>query len=55
MGSNSRNVIAIARVGRRSPGMTEGSREFCSELETVSLGVVIIPAFIISQWKSHRE
>jgi len=35
--------------------MTEGSHEFCSVLETVSAGGVIIPPFIVWQGKTHRE
>jgi len=54
MGRNSRRVMAIV-VRHRSTAVTEGSREFCSVLETVSAGVVIIPPFIISQGKAHRE
>jgi len=35
--------------------MTEGSREFCSVLKTVSPGGVVIPPFIVWQGKTHRE
>ena len=55
MGRNSRRIMAIVRVGRKSTGMTEGSREFCSVLETVSARRVIIPAFIVWQGKTDRE
>ena len=35
--------------------MTEGSREFCSVLETVSAEGVIVPPFIVWQGKTHWE
>ena len=35
--------------------MTERSREFCSVLETVSAGGVIILLFIMWQGKTHQE
>jgi len=55
MGKNSKRVMAIVRVGHKSTAMTEGSREFCSVLETVSAGGVIIPPFIVWQGKTHWE
>ena len=55
MGRNTTRTMAIVRAGGRSIAMTEGSREFCSILETVSAtGVVILP-FIVWQGKSHME
>jgi len=47
--------MAIVRVGHRSTAITEGSREFCSVLETVSAGGVIILPFTVWQGKTHRE
>jgi len=44
--------MTIVRVGHRSTAMTEGSREFCNVLETVSAGGVIIPPFIVWQEKT---
>ena len=35
--------------------MMEGSREFCSVLESVSAAGVVIPPFIVWQGKTHRE
>jgi len=55
MGENSRRVMAIVLVGSRGIAMTEGSREFCSVLETVSATGVIIPPFIVWQGKTHQE
>lgn len=46
MRRNSRRTMAIVRVGGKSTTMTEGPREFCSVLETVSAGGEIY---------SHRE
>ena len=47
MGRTSRRVMAIVRVRGKRTALTEGSREFCSVLETVSAGGVIIPPFIV--------
>jgi len=35
--------------------MADGSSKFCSVLETVSAGAVIIPLFIARQGKTHWE
>ena len=55
MGQNSIRTMAIVRAGGRSTAMTEGSREFCSVLETNSASGVVIPPFIVWQGKTHRE
>jgi len=49
--------MAIVHVGGQSTTkmMTEGSREFCSILETVSAAGAIISPFIIWQGKTHWE
>ena len=55
MGKHSKRIMAIVRVGGKSTAMTEGSREFCSVLETISAEGVVIPPFIVWQGKTHRE
>jgi len=57
MGRNGLRTMAIMHTGGRSTAkmMTEGSREFCSVLETVSATGGILPPFIIWQGKTHRE
>jgi len=59
MGSNSTATMAIVRVESRSIAkmITEGSREFCSVLESTSVCAagVIIPPFIVWQGRTHRE
>ena len=55
MGRNTTRTMAIVRAGGRSTAMTEGSREFCSVLETVSAAGVAIPPFIVWQGKTHRQ
>ena len=55
MGRNSTRTLAIVRAGGKSTTMTEGSREFCSILETVSAAGVVIPPFIVWQGKTHRQ
>ena len=55
MGRNSIRTLAIVRAGGKSTAMTEGSREFCSVLETVSATGVVIPPFIVWQGKTHRQ
>ena len=55
MGRNSKRTMAIVRSGGRATAMTEGSREFCSVLETVNAAGMVIPPFIVWQGKSHRE
>ena len=57
MGRNGSRTMAIVRAGGRSTAriMMEGSREFCSVLESVSAAGVVIPPFIVWQGKSHRE
>ena len=55
MGRNTTHTMAIVRAGGRSTAMTEGSREFCSILETVSAAGVAIPPFIVWQGKTHRQ
>jgi len=57
MGRNGSRTMAIVRVGGRSTAkmITEGSREFCSVLETVSAVGRVLPPFIIWQGKTHRE
>ena len=55
MGRNSTRTMAIVRSGGRATAITEGSREFCSVLETVNAAGIVIPPFIVWQGKSHRE
>ena len=55
MGRNTTRTMAIVRAGGTSTAMTEGSREFCSVLETVSAIGVAIPPFIVWQGKTHRQ
>ena len=55
MGRNTTRTMAIVRAGGRSNAMTEGSREFCSVLETVSAAGVAIPPFIVWQGKTHWQ
>jgi len=57
MGRNGSRTMATVRVGGRSTAkmMTEGSREFCSVLESVSAVGWVLPPFIIWQGKIHRE
>ena len=49
--------MAIVRAGGRITArmMTEGSREFCSVLESVSTTGIVIAPFIVWQGKTHRE
>ena len=47
--------MAIIRAGGRALAMTDGSREFCSVLETVSANGQVIPPFIVWQGKTHRQ
>jgi len=47
--------MAIVRVKGRSTAMTEGSREFCSVLESINAEGMVIPPFIVWQGKTHRE
>jgi len=57
MGRNGSRTMAIVHVGGHSTAkmMTEGSREFCSVLESIrNVGRVLLP-FIIWQGKTHRE
>ena len=55
MGRNTTRTMAIVRAGGKSMAMTEGSREFCSVLETVSATGVAIPPFIVWQGKTHQQ
>ena len=55
MGRNAIRTMAIICAGGKSTAMTEGSREFCSVLETVSATGVAIPPFIVLQGKTHRQ
>ena len=56
MGRNSSRTLAIVRAGSgRTTAITEGSREFCSVLETVSASGAVIPPFIVWQGRTHRE
>ena len=42
MGRNSTRTMAIVRAGGRATAITEGSREFCSVLETVNASGQVI-------------
>ena len=53
MGRNTTRTMAIVRAGGRSTAMTEGSREFCSVLETVNAAGVAIPPFIV--WQHQQK
>lgn len=55
MGKNSVRTMAIVRTASNATAMTEGSREFCSILETISASGVVLPPFIVWQGKTHRE
>lgn len=55
MGKNTTRTMAIVRAGSPATAMTEGSREFCSILETVSATGAVLPPFIVWQGKTHRE
>ena len=55
MGRNNVRTMAIVRAGGRAIAMTEGSREFCSVLETVNATGVVIPPFIVWQGRTHRQ
>ena len=55
MGRSNTRTMAIVRRGIRATALTEGSREFCSVLETISAMGVVLPPFIVWQGKSHRE
>jgi len=52
-------TIAIVGIGGRSIAkmITEGSRKFCSVLESTSVCAagVIIPPFIVWQGRTHRK
>lgn len=55
MGRNGARDMAIVRVGHRGYAITEGSREFCSVLETVNATGRVLPPFIVWQGKTHRK
>jgi hypothetical protein len=57
MGRNGQREMAIVRASKkdRTTSVSEGSREYCSVLETISAAGKVIPPFIIWQGKSHRE
>lgn len=55
MGGNTNRTMAIVRAGGRTTAMTEGSREFCNVLETISAAGTVIPPFIVWKGKSHRQ
>ena len=55
MGRNAMRTMAIVRAGGRSTAITEGSREFCSVLETISAAGVVTPPFIVWQDKTQQE
>lgn len=55
MGRNTTRTMAIVRAEGRATAITEGSREFCSVLETVSADGRVLPPFIVWQGKTHRE
>ena len=54
MGQNNVRIIAIVRASGRATAITEGSREFCSVLETVNATGEVIPPFIVWQGRTHR-
>lgn len=54
MGKNNKRTVAIVRSGGNTTAVTEGSREFCSVLETVNATGAIIPPFIVWQGRTHR-
>ena len=47
IGRNTTRTMAIVRAGGRATAITEGSRKFCSVLETVSATRVVIAPFIV--------
>ena len=57
MGRNRIRTVAIVRASTKkgAVAMTEGSREFCTVLETVSAAGRVIPPFIVWGSKTHRD
>ena len=55
MGRNGARDMAIVCVGHRGYAVTEGLREFCSVLETISAIGNVLPPFIVWQGITHRE
>ena len=56
MGRNQIRTVAIVRktTNRKTQTMmTEGSREFCSVLETINAAGSVIPPFIVWGGKTH--
>ena len=56
MGRNQiRSVAIVRRSTKQATMMSEGSREFCSVLDTINASGSVIPLFIVWKGKTHRD